>query len=235
LATAQQLLFDVDFNDAVVDEAPPRERFDPQATNTRVQTLNEAGTNVVRVVGSLGALDDQPLMLDKAEPTPRTPEVRLVQRSGGIAQSVVQIDLDVMIDYFEASPRFPGFETLLSLNLINNAGQTFYHLGMRTTDEEGRRGSFTSSAYNGGAGRWQLGEVAHVTLWVDLGSGASRLAVDGQTIHQHDADAEVAGSAIRIIQLRDGTAYGAYDGLFTAGLDNLQVRVLDQMPAEEAD
>ncbi len=223
-AGAAQPIFLLDLSDQTVGEAPATARWDASEKNKLPQSLSQIGDNTVRVAEGVGGLEGRALLLEKKDGnTPRTPAVRLVNRPSGITGGVVEISYDAVVTHFAAGERFPGFEALLTLNFYNNDGHIFYTLN-QVVGEDRRGGEFRSSAkLRGGSSRWRLGEPVKVAVRMDLTQGLVTVTIDDHVaVENHRLDG-AAGQAVRLIEFRDGTAYGAYDGAFTAGLTNLRV------------
>ena len=72
-------------------------------------------------------------------------------------------------------------------------------------------------------GEWQPEQANQFDLTLNLDTGEVTVKINGQTYMDQKVVEKVKGQSIRIIEFRDGTAFGGYDGLFIAGVDNIKI------------
>ncbi len=219
-AVAQTVLIDANFSDSTEGQAPATVKYASPPVKLP-QAVRADGKNLAVVVDAVGSLKDKPLKLEKADgANPRTPAIRFFEKSGAVTGGRLRIEFDAVIERYKAGPKFPGFERLVTLNLYGDDGKVFLNAGY-TVGRACDGGSIAVNDTKGG--RWKLGEANHWILEVNLDSGKASVVFDGKEIV---GEASLIGEkikAVRIMEFRDGTAFGAYDGVFVAAIDNLKV------------
>ncbi len=213
--------WNITFKDHSTSFAPKVERMKVNKENTKIQGLKTTETSPVTVVRKLKGLGDKPLQIVNGDSdTPYTPNVTLVNKPNGIAREHVHIEWEAVITKFEKGEDWKGFENLLVLVLRGNQGQPLFTLG-QLKNEKG--GTFSASGVKGGMPRWKLGEAHKILVDLNLKKGTFTITIDDSVVAENVEHEKLKSQPIRIVEFRDGTALGGYDGKWTAGIDNIKI------------
>ncbi len=155
--------------------------------------------------------DSQALRFTKTSDEPRTPKAVLVNSPGLIKSGKVRFAWESELNSFEASAKFPGYEALLTLALIDTTGKPFYTLSYLVGPDKAS-GFFGSLGQK--VGSWTVGKKQQIELLIDLDAGTASVKIDGATAG--DDQKFTATDGLRLIQLTDGAGLAFYGSKFTA-------------------
>lgn len=215
-------LWDVDFDKDKRGEAPETAEF-LNSENKHPQSLKTSNENTVTVVKECGGLKDEPAKLEKkGTSVPYTPNITLGGKPNTIKRGHVRFEWKSSIESFTAGEKWPGFETLIAFNLRGNEGQTIFTVSYVVHDKDKVSGQFRCKGVDGAVGKWRRNQPNEFKLDIDLDRGVYWLDIDGKEVAEQ-VEVQDLAQAIRIIEYRDGTAFGAYDGQFVGAVDDIEV------------
>jgi len=225
--SADKVLWNLNFDDLPPGEELEVTPFDSSTANPRPQVVKKDSENLLVGVATLGQLADKPLRWFKTSSKANyTPAFKLlmddVLNSGKV---VFEADLDFVSWQPPASGQ--PFETLLSIGVLNSAGEIAYRLAFAAVSDGNIRVSGEGLLEAGqktpkGERSFPLGSVMKIFIEIDFAKKMFSASVNGDFLA--DGFVDDIYSAARGFALTDGTAIGGnYGGQSEIAIDNIKV------------
>jgi len=222
--SADKVLWNLNFDD-LTGKALEIAPFDAAKENTQPQAIKTDPENPLIGVATLGQLSDKPLRWVKASKANYTPGIKLLM--GDVLKSGKMV-FEADIDFVSWKP--PGkqpFETLLSVGVLNSAGEIAYRLNFTAFTNGNVNVSSVGLSEAGvmipnSERSFPMGSAMKVFIEIDFAKKMFSASVNGNFL----ADGLVDGlySEARGFLFTDGTAIGGnYGGQSEIAIDNIKV------------
>ena len=227
------LLFDVDFNNDTVGNAPSLAAYVAGTTSTKPTNLYTSGSDVATVVSSLGALTDQPLQCVNTADNNGYPNLLL--RGGGVTTGTVRLEWDTLVSS-HTLPTGGGAETIAAFYMKSNVGGGIFAVTLTalntTTGTLGTVWGQPGQAYDTGANlSWTVGTVNHFQVDLNLDAAKYSVWLNGNQVATNRTLASAGFGNYSMLDIKDGAGVGGSDGTSTYGLDNILIQTVVPEPA----
>jgi len=223
--SADKVLWNMNFGDLAPGEELEMAPFDSSKANARPQVLKKDPENLLVGVATLGDLADKPLRWVKASKANYTPGIKLltddVLNSGKV---VFEADIDFMS--WQPPAEQPA-ETLLSIGVLNPAGEIAYRLSFTALSDGNIRVAGDGLLEAGqkiprGERSFPMRSVMKVFIEIDFAKKMFSASVNGDFLA--DGFVDDLYSEARGFAFTDGTAIGGnYGGQAEIAIDNVKV------------
>jgi len=223
--SADKVLWNLNFDDLPPGEELEVTPFDSSTSNPRPQVVKKDPENLLAGVATLGQLADKPLRWVKASKSNYTPGFKLlmddVLNSGKV---VFEADIDFVS---WTPPAKQPAETILSIGVLNSAGEIAYRLAFAALSDGNIRVLGEGLLEAGqkppkGERSFPLGSVMKIFIEIDFAKKMFSASVNGDFLA--DGFVDDLYSEARGFALTDGTAIGGnYGGQSEIAIDNIKV------------
>ena len=217
-AFADDTLIDLNFEAMDAGSPPPVSAGSLPATQA-LDSVFTTDNNKLKVVKDSPEFPGKALQFIKGAADPRTPRAVFANTVGLVTSGSVRFTWEASMNSFEASEKFPGFESTLSFVLMDAVGKPFFNFYYLVNSSQ-TAGIFGSMGKK--LGSWSMGSKQQFEVTVDLDNGTAVIKVDGTEVGDETIHFE-RGEGLRVVQFTDGAGLAFYGSRFSATIDNFKM------------
>lgn len=211
-------MIDLTFDASAVGKPVATKPFDPATVSHTIDSVSVTAANKLDVVKDAPEMTGPALRFTKDSDEPHSPRVVLANVPGLVKNGKVRFTWDAEMNSFADSPKFPGFEALLTFALTDTSGKPFYNLCYLVGPDK-TSGFF--GALGDKIGTWTMGKKQQIEVLIDLDAGTASVKIDGNAAGTDQKFTATDG--LRLIQFSDGAGLAFYGSKFTATIAHFKM------------